>query len=263
MDLNLRGKKALVTGSTKGIGFSIAKLLAAEGASVVVNGRSQTAVDEAVAAIKNDFDAEVSGVAADGGTADGVQKVISAVPEVDILVNNLGIYEVKEFADITDSDWQRLFEVNVMSGIRLSRHYFPQMLKKNAGRIIFISSESAVHIPAEMIHYGFTKTAQVAIARGMAEMTVGTNVTVNSVLVGPTKSEGVEQFVRSVAEQKKISEREVEAEFFETMRPTSLIKRFATTEEVADMIAFLASDRSSATNGAAIRAEGGCIKAIL
>ena len=263
MNLRLKGKKALVTGSTKGIGFAIAMSLANEGASVVVNGRTDRAVNDAVKAIGEQSGAIVTGVAADGGTAAGVAKITQAVPNLDILVNNLGIYEVREFGDITDADWLRLFEVNVLSGIRLSRHYMPLLMAKNWGRIVFISSESGVNIPSEMIHYGFTKTAQIAIARGLAELTAGTAVTVNSVLVGPTRSEGVEEFVQSVAKQRSISEEQVESEFFQTVRPSSLLKRFTTTDEIANMVAFLCSEASSATNGAAVRADGGCIKSIL
>ena len=260
MDLGLSGKIALVTGSSKGIGLSIAQALAAEGATVYVNGRTQEAVDKALSTIKS---GKARGIVADLATADGAAKTLKELPEVDILVNNLGIYEVKEFSKITDEDWLRFFETNVLSGVRLCREYLPKMLAKDSGRIVFISSESAVNIPTEMIHYGFTKTAQIAIARGLAETTAGTNVTVNSVLPGPTMSEGVQDFVSSMAREKNISKEDVEKDFFKTVRPTSLIKRFATCEEVASMVAYVCSDKSSATNGAALRVEGGCVQSIL
>jgi NAD(P)-dependent dehydrogenase (short-subunit alcohol dehydrogenase family) len=220
MDLQLTNKKALVTGSTAGIGFAIASLLAQEGASVVVNGRSQQRVDEAVQRIlQGKKDTQVTGVAADLGTKEGVDLMTRQVPAVDILVNNLGIFEPKPFTEITDEDWLRFFEVNVLSGVRLSRFYLPQMLQRNWGRVVFISSESGVNIPVEMIHYGVTKTAQIALARGLAEMTAGTNVTVNSVLPGPTRSEGVEQFVQELAKTQKTNAATVEKEFFRTARP--------------------------------------------
>jgi hypothetical protein len=259
MNLQLEGKRALVTGSTAGIGFAIAEALANEGASVVVNGRTQKRVDEAVAKLKG----KVEGVAADLGAAKGAADVIRRYPEVDILVNNLGIFEVKQFEDIDDDDWRRFFEVNVLSGVRLSRQYLPGMKQRNWGRIIFISSESGVQIPTEMIHYGMTKTAQIAVARGLAEMTKGSDVTVNSVLAGPTASEGVGNFVKSMAEAQKTDVATVEREFFKTVRPSSLIQRFARTEEVAALVAFVASPLSSATNGAALRVDGGVVQAIL
>src|SRR5437588_7598780 len=229
MDLQLTNKKALVTGSTAGIGFAIASLLAQEGAAVVVNGRSQGRVEEAVRSIKKqNKDAQVTGVAADLGEKDGVDLLTKSVPALDILVNNLGIFEPKPFPDITDEDWLRFFEVNVLSGVRLSRFYLPGMLQKNWGRIVFISSESGVNIPVEMIHYGVTKTAQIALARGLAETTAGTNVTVNSVLPGPTRSEGVEQFVQDMARTRNTDAANIEKEFFRSVRPSSLLKRFAT-----------------------------------
>ncbi len=200
---------------------------------------------------------------ADFGSAAGAEKVIAHLPEVDVLVNNVGIFEPKPFVEIPDADWLRMFEVNVMSGIRLSRHYLPGMLKKNWGRILFISSESAVQIPAEMIHYGVSKTAQVAVARGIAESVAGTGVTVNSVLAGPTASEGVGGFIDALAAQQGKSKAQVEKEFFESARPSSLLKRFATVDEVAAMVTYLAGEVSSATNGAAVRADGGVVRAIL
>jgi NAD(P)-dependent dehydrogenase (short-subunit alcohol dehydrogenase family) len=259
MDLGLKDKTALVTGSTKGIGLAIAQTLAAEGAKVWINGRTQEAIDKALAQISG----KAEGIVNDLGTAGGASSTVKLLPEVDILVNNLGIYEVKDFANITDEDWQRIFEVNVMSGIRLSRAYLPKMLAKGWGRIVFISSESGVNIPVEMIHYGFTKTAQLAISRGLAETTAGTNVTVNSVLPGPTMSEGVQDFVASYGQEKKMSREEVEKEFFKTVRPSSLIKRFATAEEVANMVSYICSSKASATNGAALRVDGGVIRSIV
>jgi NAD(P)-dependent dehydrogenase (short-subunit alcohol dehydrogenase family) len=264
MDLQLNGKTALVTGSTAGIGLAIAAALAAEGASVVVNGRTEARVEQATGAIQSATPgANVRGIAGDLTNAHGCEQMVKALPAVDILVNNLGIFEPKPFAEIPDSDWLRMFEANVLSGVRLSRHYLLKMLAAGWGRVIFISSESAVNIPAEMIHYGMTKTAQISIARGLAEMTKGTAVTVNSVLPGPTRSEGVETFLGQIAEAKKIDLARVEKEFFATIRPTSLLQRFETPEEIAQVVAFVASPRAAAINGAAVRAEGGCIQAAL
>jgi NAD(P)-dependent dehydrogenase (short-subunit alcohol dehydrogenase family) len=261
MDMQLTGKKAVVTGSTAGIGFATALGLAREGASVVVNGRTTARVDSAVRRIRQALpSADVTGVAADLATAEGCAQMIAQVPFVDILVNNMGIFEPKPFEQIPDGDWMRFFEANVMSGVRLSRHYLPQMQGRNWGRIIFVSSESAVQIPAEMVHYGMTKTAQVAVARGIAETTAGTGVTVNSVLPGPTKSEGVATFVAQMAEQRGIDFATMEREFFETARPSSLLRRFATVEEVANMIVYLCSPLASATNGAALRVDGGVVR---
>ena len=261
MDMQLTGKKAVVTGSTAGIGFVTALGLAREGASVVVNGRTTARVDSAVRRIRQALPiADVTGVAADLATAEGCVQMIAQVPFVDILVNNMGIFEPKPFEQIPDEDWMRFFEANVMSGVRLSRHYLPQMQGRNWGRIIFVSSESAVQIPAEMVHYGMTKTAQVAVARGIAETTAGTGVTVNSVLPGPTKSEGVATFVAQMAEQRGIDFATMEREFFETARPSSLLRRFATVEEVANMIVYLCSPLASATNGAALRVDGGVVR---
>jgi NAD(P)-dependent dehydrogenase (short-subunit alcohol dehydrogenase family) len=259
MDLQLEGKSALITGSTAGIGFAIAEALAKEGAHVIVNGRTQARVDGAIAKLKG----KIAGVAADVGTAAGAGEVIRRFPEVDILVNNTGIFEPKPFEQIPDEDWLRLFEVNVMSGVRLSRHYLPRMKERGWGRIVFISSESGVQIPAEMIHYGMTKTAQLAISRGMAETTAGTNVTVNAVLPGPTASEGATEFVSQMAEHGKTDVATVEREFFKHVRPSSLLKRFATTGEVAALVAFVCSPLSSATNGAALRADGGVVRSIV
>jgi NAD(P)-dependent dehydrogenase (short-subunit alcohol dehydrogenase family) len=264
VDLRLTDKVALVTGSTAGIGFAIARALAAEGAHVFVNGRTQERVDAAVAAIRAQAATiNVDGIAADFSSSAGAEAVIAKVPVVDVLVNNVGIFEPKPFAEIPDADWYRLFEINVMSGVRLSRHYLAGMLKKNWGRILFISSESAVQIPPEMVHYGMTKTAQVAVARGIAESVAGTGVTVNSILAGPTESEGVGAFVEAMAKQQNKSTQVIEKEFFEHVRPSSLLKRFATVDEVAAMVTYVASELSSATNGAALRVDGGVVRAIL
>ena len=264
MYLKLNDKVALVTGSTAGIGFAIGKSLATEGAHVYVNGRTQERVDAAVASIRSQVSgAKVDGIVADFSSVAGAETVIANLPAVDVLVNNVGIFEPKPFADIPDADWYRFFEVNVMSGVRLARHYLAGMVKKNWGRILFISSESAVQIPAEMVHYGMTKTAQVAVARGIAETVAGTGVTVNGVLAGPTASEGVGGFVEAMAKQQKKSKQVIEKEFFEHVRPSSLLKRFATVDEVAAMTTYLASELSSATNGAALRVDGGVVRAIL
>jgi NAD(P)-dependent dehydrogenase (short-subunit alcohol dehydrogenase family) len=263
MKIDLKGKTALVTGSTSGIGHATALGLAAAGADVVVNGRTQAKVDAAVAEIAKAVPGgKVRGVAADVSTAAGCKTLVAALGEVDILINNAGIFEPKGFFDIPDEEWSRFFEVNVMSGVRLSRAYLPGMLKRNWGRIVFISSESALNIPKEMIHYGMTKTAQLAVSRGLAEMTRGTAVTVNSVLPGPTMSEGVKTFVEDLARQHGQSVEQAASQFVKQFRPTSLLERFATPEEIANMVLYVASKESSATNGAALRAEGGIIQTI-
>ncbi len=263
MNLGLQGKLAVVTGSTAGIGLAIATTLADEGARVVINGRTQARVDSALEKLRmRNRGAEFTGVAADLGTSSGIAEFIEAVPLADILVNNLGIFEVKPFLEIPDADWQRFFDVNILSGVRLSRHYLPNMLKKNWGRIIFISSESAQQIPMEMVHYGMTKTAQVALASGIARTLVGTGVTANSVLVGPTDSEGVGTFLKDVARQQGVSVAEMEKQFFNTARATSLLKRFETPEEVAAIVAFVAGMQSNVINGAAVRADGGVVQSI-
>ena len=264
MDLNLKGKRALVTGSSGGIGFAVARGLAREQASVIVNGRSAQHVVAAVARIREELpEADVQGIAADLSSADGCARLVELAPSADVLVNNLGIYESRPFAEIRDDDWIRMFETNVMSGIRLTRHYLPQMLQRNWGRIIFVSSESGVQIPAEMIHYGVTKTAQVAVARGVAELTTGSGVTVNSVLPGPTRSDGVDQFIAEMAQQRGLSRAEVEEDFFRSVRPTSILQRFATPEETANLIVYLCSSAASATNGSALRVDGGAVRALL
>ena len=264
MDLQLQNKIALVTGSTAGIGFAIAEALANEGARLIVNGRTEKRVNGALQKLESaGASGRVEGIAADLGTAEGVQNAIRRFPDVDILVNNLGIFEPKPFEQISDSDWLRMFEVNVLSGVRLSRHYLPRMKDRGWGRIVFISSESAIQIPAEMIHYGMTKTAQLAISRGLAETTAGTRVTVNTVLAGPTASEGVTEFVGRLATEQKTDAAAFEKEFFRSMRPTSLLKRFAEPEEVAALVVFVCSPVSSATNGAALRADGGVVRSIV
>jgi NAD(P)-dependent dehydrogenase (short-subunit alcohol dehydrogenase family) len=262
MDLQLNGKTALITGSTGGIGLAIARKLAVEGAKVTIAGRAQAKLDQAVENIRAAGGAHVSGVLADPATAEGAATLLKATPFVDILVNNLGIYEIKNFVDISDEDWRRYFEVNVLSGARLARAYFPGMLQKNSGRIIFISSESGFVTPGLMIHYGMTKTAQLAISRGLAEMTKGTKVTVNSVLPGPTRSEGIVDFLKSLASDPEAPPDRIEAEFFAKGRPSSLLQRMIEPEEIADLVAYVASPLSSATNGAALRVDGGVIPTI-
>jgi NAD(P)-dependent dehydrogenase (short-subunit alcohol dehydrogenase family) len=264
MELGIRDRIALVTGSTAGIGFATARLLAGEGADVVVNGRTEARVEEAIARIREDFpSAQLTGIAADLGSAAGCRRLLERLPSVDILVNNVGIFEPKAFEEIPDEDWMRFFETNVLSGVRLSRHYLPRMRARQWGRIVFVSSESAVNIPAEMIHYGMTKTAQVAVARGIAETLARTGVTVNSVLAGPTASEGVTQFVGRLAEARGLDAGTMEGEFFATARPSSLLQRFLRPEEVAAAIVYLCSDLASGTTGSAIRADGGVVRSIL
>ena len=264
MDLQLSGQLALVTGSTAGIGLAIGSTLADENATVIINGRSEKRVVEAIEKIRQKHPhAKLKALVGDLSKVAGVKQAINSFPHVDILVNNLGYYEPKAFEGISDEDWIAIIETNFMSGVRLSRHYLPTMKAKNCGRIIFISSESAINIPVEMIHYGVTKTMQLALARGLAETTAGTGVTVNSILAGPTRSEGVEGFVSQMAKSRNVESSVVEKEFFETVRPSSLLKRFATTEEVAALVAFVASPLSSATNGTALRADGGVVRSII
>ena len=263
MDLQLTNRLALVTGSTAGIGFAIAESLAKEGAQVVVNGRTDDAVARAVAQLAEATSGSVLGFAGDLADAAAADRLFERFPHVEILVNNLGIFEPKPFDEIPDADWRRLFEVNVLSGVRLARLYLPAMRSRDWGRIIFISSESAVQIPSEMIHYGMTKTAQVAVARGLAEAVAGTGITVNSILPGPTRSRGVGDFVEALAREEGKSWAEFEAQFFSTVRPTSLIRRFAKPTEVASLVAYVASPLASATTGAALRVDGGVIKSAL
>ena len=262
MDLQLSGKLALVTGSTAGIGLAIGSTLAGEGATVIINGRSEKRVTEAIQKIRQQHPhGKLEALIGDLSKGETVKQATSSFPRVDVLINNLGIYEVKSFENMLDEDWAAIIETNFMSGVRLSRHYL--LKAKNWGRIIFISSESAINIPVEMIHYGVTKTMQLALARGLAETTAGTGVTVNSIVPGPTRSEGVEGFVSHMATSRNVERSVVEKEFFETIRPSSLLKRFATPEEVATLVAFVASPLSSATNGTALRADGGVVRSIM
>ena len=262
MDLGIAGKTAFISGSTLGIGWAAAKRLAMEGAAVVVNGRTPQRVDEAVERLKAGVPgASVRGIAADLGVAEGVAQVARALPQVDILVNNVGIFEPAPFLEIDDANWMRHFEINVMSGVRLTRQYLAGMKKRQWGRVVFVSSESGVQIPEEMIQYGVSKTAQIALARGIAETTKGVpGVTVNTVLPGPTASEGVATFVSRLAKQEGLSEAEMEKQFFQQARPTSLLQRFTEPDEVAAMIAYVCSDLASATNGAALRVDGGVVR---
>ncbi len=264
MDYQLTDKKALVTGSTAGIGLAIAMTLAAEGAEVFINGRTQKRIDEAITTIKHSHpNANLSGVVADFSDANEINQLINALPPVDILVNNVGIFAPVSFTDITDEDWHHMMNVNLMSGVRLSRTYLPHMLTNNWGRIIFISSESGIQIPDEMIHYGVSKTAQIALANGLAKLTKGTGVTINSVLPGSTMSEGASNFLENLAQQEGKTKDQVEEDFFKYNRPNCLLQRFASTQEVANMVTYLCSPLSSATNGSTIRVDGGTVPTIL
>jgi NAD(P)-dependent dehydrogenase (short-subunit alcohol dehydrogenase family) len=260
MDLKLQSKLALVSGSTAGIGYAIARTLAQEGARVIINGRTAIAVNDAVERMRAETGGSVEGYAGDLSRADAAEEVVRLHPGIEVLVNNLGIFEPKAFEDIPDEDWIRFFDVNVLSGVRLARLVLPAMKRANWGRIIFISSESAVQIPTEMVHYGMSKTAQLAVSRGLAESVAGTGITVNSVLPGPTKSRGVGDFVQDMARADGKTFEQVEAEFFDKVRPTSLIKRFGTPQEVASLVAYVASPLASATTGAALRVDGGVVK---
>lgn len=264
MLIDLKNKHAVVTGSTAGIGFAIAAGLAESGARVVINGRTQDKVAAAMRALNEKVPgAKIEGVAADLANAEGVAAFVKQVPATDILINNMGIFEPKPFEEIGDGDWTRFFETNVMSGVRLSRAYLPGMRQKNWGRIVFISSESAVHIPVEMIHYGMTKTAQLAISRGLAETVAGTGITVNAVLPGPTRSEGVSDFFGKMAKEQGVSQAQMEKDFIAQHRPSSLLGRLATVEEVANMVVYVSSPQASATNGAALRVDGGVVRSIV
>jgi 3-oxoacyl-[acyl-carrier protein] reductase len=261
MDLNLQGKLALVTGSSGGIGLAIARSLAAEGAKVAINGRTQATVDKAVAAIRSELpDADLLPLVTDNSNAKGCAKTISELPAVDILVNNLGIYEAVGFFEETDADWLRLFETNIMSGVRLSRHYLKIMLARGDGRVLFISSESAISPAPEMAHYSATKTMQLSISRSLAELTKGTKATVNAVLAGSTRTEGVETFVGQVFPG--IPFAEAERKFIAENRPTSLLGRLIDPREIGDAVAFLCSDKASAINGAAVRVDGGLVRSV-
>ncbi|MBM9500197.1 SDR family oxidoreductase [Leptospira sp. 201903071] len=261
METMLKGKKALVTGSTAGIGFAIAKQLLNEGANVFINGRTESRVDQAIERLKKEVPkGDVKGVIADFGKKKEIDSIFKELPEVDILINNVGIFEPKDFIEIPDEDWFRFLEINLLSGVRLSKFYLPKMLKKNWGRILFISSESGIQIPEEMIHYGVTKSAQISLARGLAELTKGTNVTVNSVLPGPTRSEGVGGFIENLAVNRNVSTETVEKEFFKNARPSSLLQRFENVDEIANLVTYLSSSLSSGTNGAAMRVDGGVVK---
>ena len=263
MDLRLDGKRALVTGSTAGIGYAIAEGLAQEGADVIVNGRSAERVAEAAGALNNATRTRAIGIAADLGSADGVMRLVNEARRVDILVNNVGIFAPVPFTDISDDAWQEIFDINVMSGVRLSRAFVPGMVERGWGRIIFISSESGVQIPAEMVHYGVTKTAQLALSRGIAESVACTGVTVNAVLPGPTRSEGVEEFVGKLADNQGADLADFKRDFVKTMRPSSLIGRFAETKEVANLVVFLCGEGSAAITGASLRVDGGVVRSIV
>jgi NAD(P)-dependent dehydrogenase (short-subunit alcohol dehydrogenase family) len=264
MNIDLSRKTAIVTGSTAGIGFAIARALPECGATIVLNGRTKAAVEKAVVRVKSAVSsADVRGVAADLGNAAGCDALVRAEPDCDILVNNVGIFGPQDFFDIPDSEWIRFFEVNVMSGVRLARAYMPAMLSRNWGRVVFLSSESALNIPVEMIHYGFTKTAILAISRGLAKRAAGTGVTVNAVLPGPTLSEGVERMLAQTPQKAGRSAEEAAVEFVKTMRPSSIIRRAATPEEVANMVVYAVSPQASATTGAALRVDGGVVEMIV
>ena len=263
MDLQLKNKKVLVTGSTTGIGYAIAKSFAKEGATVYLNGRTESSVNAALNSLSSAIpDSQVTGIAADLTTEHGFNKLIEELPNVDILVNNLGIYEPVDFFESNDGDWSKMFEINVLTGVRVTRFYMPKMLKANWGRVVFISSESAIQVPTEMIHYGMSKTAQLSIANGLAQLTKGTGVTVNSILPGPTFSEGVERFIGDLATQKNISPKAVEQQYFVETRPLSLLQRFITPDEVANAVVYVSSELAAATNGAAINVNGGILKGI-
>lgn len=260
MNLHLSSKTAFISGSTQGIGFAIAKKLLGEGARVIINGRLESKVNTAVEKLQEAIPgAVVSGIAADFGSADQINQLISQLPEIDILINNVGIFELKDFEDITDPDWFRFFEINVMSGVRLSRALLPGMIQRNQGRIVFISSESGIKIPANMIHYGMTKTSMISIARGLSELTKNTDVTVNSIIGGPTDSDGVSAVIEEIALSANEDVTQFKNNLFKSLNPSSLLQRFITPEEIANLAVYLASPLSIATNGAALRADGGML----
>ena len=264
MIIDLKGRRAVVTASTAGIGRAIADGLARAGAAVVINGRTE----ERVAAALRDMrgllpDAEITGFAADLATEAGARAFTAKAADADILVNNMGTAKPKPFLELTDRDWLDLFELNVMSGIRMTRHYLPAMTGRGWGRVVFISSESALAIPKEMIDYGMTKTAQLAIARGVAESVAGTGVTVNSILPGPTNSEILSNWMKAQAEAEGITQEQAEQNFLKAMRPTSLLGRFTTTEEVANLVVYICSEQASGTTGAALRVDGGLLRQIV
>jgi NAD(P)-dependent dehydrogenase (short-subunit alcohol dehydrogenase family) len=261
MQVDLSGLRALVTGSTKGIGFAVARKLADSGAEVAINGRKAGDVEAAIAKIRSDTPkAKLVAAPGDAATASGVAAIIKAAGEIDILVNNVGIFEIKDAFAIPDEDWMRMFETNVLSGVRFTRHYGPRMRDKGFGRIVFISSESGVQIPTEMIHYGFSKAAGLALTRGFAQALAASGVTVNAVLPGPTRTEGVEAMFKSMGQS--LDDSKVERGFIDSARPSSIIKRLATPEEVAEVVAFLVSREASAVTGAPIRADGGVVMSI-
>ncbi len=263
MIIDLKGRRAVVTGSTAGIGRAIAEGLARAGASVVINGRGEDRVATALGEMRVQFPAaELTGIAADVGTAEGAAAFLAQVPDADILVNNLGTARPKPFLELADADWLSLFELNVMSGVRMTRHFLPGMTGRGWGRVVFISSESALAIPSDMIDYGMTKTAQLAISRGVAESVAGTGVTVNAVLPGPTRSEILSGWMKAQAEAEGITQDEAERNFLKTMRPTTLINRFTTTDEVANMVIYVCSEQAAGTTGAALRVDGGVVRFI-
>ena len=263
MKIELTAKTAIITGSTSGIGHAIARGLAAAGAMVVLNGRQANDLDRAIKRLREQVpDSKVRAVAADLGTAEGCRTLVAAVPSTDILINNVGIYEPHDFFDTADEEWERLFAVNVMSGVRLARAYLPGMATRRWGRVIFVSSESALNIPVDMIHYGLTKTAQLALSRGLAKRLAGSSVTVNAILPGPTLSDGVQQMLRTEAKKAGHSIEEAATAFVRKYRPSSIIRRAATVDEVANLAVYLASTLSSATTGAALRVDGGIVDTI-
>jgi NAD(P)-dependent dehydrogenase (short-subunit alcohol dehydrogenase family) len=267
VNIELKGRKAIVTGSTAGIGRATAEGLARAGASVVINGRGSARVDQAVQQMRETFPAsDLTGIAADLSTTEGAEAVFARAPDADILVNNVGTAHLRDYngiesiAKIPDEDWLGLFQLNVMSGVRMARHYLPRMVRKGWGRVVFVSSESAVNIPKEMLDYGMTKTAQLAVSRGLAEAVAGTGVTVNAVLPGPTRSEILGDFMAKQADANGITQQEAEQGFLKALRPTTLIQRFSTTDEVANMIIYACSEQASATTGAALRVDGGVVR---